>query len=252
VVGTALIAVLLGWYYFQSGTEDIDTEIEWTRSGGFIGLNEELIIESDGSMSYSSNPFGDGSLMLTEVELEDLLSQMDEALSTGLDDAYIARSGVADFFQYQLTVRKDSEIETVQWVDSWAAEKTIPNNLEEIQLIILSLIDRIHVDIGASGNAGQRAEEIARDFIVQAPTFKFDGISDTLKVTDVKALEIFPVQYIITITFDSLNAGYGDRTGQEVREIITPHTAVVTVVNDNVVSAMLDNQWDELNQKNMQ
>jgi hypothetical protein len=246
-----LLSVLFAWFYFQSGTEDIDTEIKWTRSGGFIGLNEDLIIQSNGSVSYSSILFGDGNLILTEDELEDILSQVDEALSIGLDSTYFARSGVADYFQYQLTVRKDSETETVQWVDSWAAEKTIPNDLEEVQNNILSLIERIHIDIDPSGNTDQRAEEIARDFIVQAPTFKHDGISDTLEVTDTKALDTFPIQYIITITFDSANAGYGDRTGQAIEDVETPHTAVVTVINDNVVSAILDNQWDELNQKNM-
>lgn len=135
------------------------------------------------------------------------------------------------------------------WLDNWASEKTIPIELKIIQNDILSIIERIHIKIGSSENAEQIAENIAKDFIIQAPTFKFDGIMDTLQVQDTIILESLPVQYVITITFDSTHAGYGDRTDQFVATVITHHTAKVTVENYNIVSAILDDKWDEQNQK---
>jgi len=53
------------------------------------------------------------------------------------------------------------------------------------------------------------AIDVAVHFLKNSPTYKFDGISETLQVIDTKILESFPVQYIITIAFDSSHAGYG-------------------------------------------
>ena len=101
----------------------------------------------------------------------------------------------------------------------------------------------------STNNAVDRAVQLARDFIIQAPTFGFDGIPETFNVTKVSILESFPLQYDITIYFGSRHAGYGDRTGQVLAQVITPHTAVVRVIEDEVVSAILDGQWDEVNQE---
>lgn len=100
-----------------------------------------------------------------------------------------------------------------------------------------------------SGHAVERAIQIARAFIVQAPTFSFDGIPETLRLADFYVLEIVPEQYFITFLFESRYAGYGDRTGQVLAQVITLHSARVTVVEDEVVDAILDGQWDELKQE---
>jgi len=96
------------------------------------------------------------------------------------------------------------------------------------------------------------AEEIALEFLRNGATFKFDGIEATIEVEEIRILESYPVQYIVIIRFDSRHAGYGDRTGQILAQVITPHSAWVKVVNGEVVSAVLDNTWDELNQKDKQ
>ncbi len=225
------------------------TKLTWQRTGGFGGLNEELVIEPDGSASYRSNRFGDLELVLTEVELKGLLSLLESESFFTLDRSYVAKPNVADYFNYRLTVQSTSGAKTVEWVDGWASEETIPSVLGELQLYIQAIVEGIHQDMDVSGEADERAVKIAIDFVVQAPTFKYDGISDTLEVIDVKILESFPVQYVVTITFDSRHAGYGDRTGQVLAQVITPHTEVVKVVDDEVVSAILDNQWDELRQE---
>jgi hypothetical protein len=96
------------------------------------------------------------------------------------------------------------------------------------------------------------AMEIALEFLRNGATFKFDGIESTIKVEETRILESYPVQYIVIISFDSSHAGYGDRTGQVLAQVVTPHSAWIKVVNGEVVSAVLDNTWDELNQKEKQ
>ncbi len=93
------------------------------------------------------------------------------------------------------------------------------------------------------------AEEIALEFLKNGATFKFDGIEGTIEVEETRILESYPVQYIVIISFDSSHAGYGDRTGQVLAQVVTPHSAWIKVVNGEVVSAVLDNTWDELNQE---
>ncbi len=221
-------------------------KLAWRRTGGFLGLNEELVIRTDGSASYTSDLFGDAELVLDEAEVEELL---DKTSSFTTDIAYSARASAADYFVYSLAVQTASGARMVEWVDDWAAEEAIPRELLELQSHIEAVIEGIHEITGASDDAVDRAIQIARDFIIRAPTFRFDGIPETLNVTKVSILESLPLQYVITIDFESRHAGYGDRTGQALPGVITPHTAVVKVVRDNVVSAILDNQWDEVNRE---
>jgi hypothetical protein len=65
-------------------------------------------------------------------------------------------------------------------------------------------------------------------------------------------LESFPVQYVVTINFESLHGGYGDRTGEILTQAITPHTIIVTVVDGQITSAIIDDVWDEINQETIE
>lgn len=220
-------------------------KLTWRRTGGFMGLAETLVIEGDGSATYTYDRFCFCSTdyVLSPAEVEEL---MDKASLFSEDRAYAAKAGVADYFIYKLTLQTDSDTWSVEWVDDWAAEEAIPGELLELQSYIEDLIERIR---DSTDDADQRAIRIAKDFIVAAPTFSFDGIQETLTVEGVVTLESEPPQYMVTMTFESSHAGYGDRTGQALAQVITPHTAIVTVVEDEVVSAILDGQWDEVNQE---
>jgi hypothetical protein len=103
--------------------------------------------------------------------------------------------------------------------------------------------------IESEDSDSENAIEIALDFLKNGATYKFDGIEGTMVVEETRILESYPVQYIVIISFDSSHAGYGDRTGQILAQVVTPHSAWVKVVNGEVVSAVLDNTWDELNQE---
>jgi len=91
------------------------------------------------------------------------------------------------------------------------------------------------------------AMEVARKYIVTSPTFAFDGLSETLDVEDVSIMESYPVQYRIKISFDSSHGGFGNREGQILTQIITPHKVDIIVSEGEVLSAVTDETWDELN-----
>jgi hypothetical protein len=90
---------------------------------------------------------------------------------------------------------------------------------------------------------------IAKHFILNAPTYAFDGIEGTLLLIQTTSLESWPVQYIVILSFESSYAGYGDRSGEALAQVVTTHVASVKVVNGEVVQAVIDDAWDELEQR---
>jgi len=94
-------------------------------------------------------------------------------------------------------------------------------------------------------------ERIALLFLRHSPTFAFDGIDESVEVLDIVAMESYPVQYAVSIAFECRQAGYGDRTGQVLAQVITPHVVRVVVSAGEVRSAVIDGEWDELNQRDV-
>ena len=93
------------------------------------------------------------------------------------------------------------------------------------------------------------AEELAIEFIESSPTFSFDGVPGSIEIIDVVAAESYPVQYFITVAFECSHAGYGDRTGQVLAQVITRHVMRINISDDQVLNAVIDGKWDELNQR---
>jgi hypothetical protein len=93
------------------------------------------------------------------------------------------------------------------------------------------------------------AVNMAIDFLKNGPTFSFDGVPGSIEVVDVIAAESYPVQYFITLAFECSHAGYGDRDGQALAQVITTHEIKIALSNGVIGSAIIDNQWDELIQR---
>lgn len=87
---------------------------------------------------------------------------------------------------------------------------------------------------------------VAQRYVVTTPTFGFDGDINSLKTEYVGSTKSIPPQYIFKATFDSSHEGYGNRQGQVVSQMITPHTMIILVSEGKVVSAVTDEAWDEL------
>ena len=92
------------------------------------------------------------------------------------------------------------------------------------------------------------SKTIAEDFMKNCPTFVFDGIADTLRLTETVTLRS-PYSWQFVFEFESRHAGYGDRTGQILAQMITPHKAVITVIQGEITRAVMDDKWDMLKQQ---
>jgi len=91
------------------------------------------------------------------------------------------------------------------------------------------------------------SQAIAEQFVRNSPTFTFDGIEETLKLTGTLTARC-PFCWSFTFEFDSRAAGYGDRTGMMLAQVITHHRAVVMVEQHEITSAVMDDEWDMLRQ----
>jgi heat shock protein HslJ len=99
-----------------------------------------------------------------------------------------------------------------------------------------------------NGVSEEQSLNLAQQFLKNSPTYKFDGIEETLKHEETLTLRC-PYCWQFIFKFDSRQAGYGNRTGQMLAQVITPHTARITVQKGEIISAVLDNEWDMLLQE---
>lgn len=84
---------------------------------------------------------------------------------------------------------------------------------------------------------------LAKQFVMDDATFQFDGMADTVEATVDESTGIAMVE------FTSRHAGYGNRTGMVLAAVLTPHKAIVTISNGQVISAIMDETWDMMGQK---
>jgi len=99
---------------------------------------------------------------------------------------------------------------------------------------------------GVQVHTEDASRKIAEEFVRQEATFRFDGIPETLEVVNTTAIGD---GWQFTIEYESRHAGYGDRSGEALLEVITPHTCLVTVENGEVVAGVMDQKWDMIEQK---
>ena len=92
---------------------------------------------------------------------------------------------------------------------------------------------------------------IALAFLKSSPTFKFDGVESSIEILSSRSLEKYPVLHVIEIGFTSSSTGYGDRSDVMAAQVLTDHTMVIKIEGGEVVSAVIDDVWDEVKQTNM-
>jgi inhibitor of cysteine peptidase len=148
--------------------------------------------------------------------------------------------------------------ETTEILLDFDAAKSV--NVTGSGKIIVRPVVKLTVPKGGPADTGngiravsqEESQQVAEEFVRNDETFAFDGIAETLTLTETVALRS-PYSWQFTFEFDSRQAGYGDRTGQVLAQVITHHQVVVTVMQGEVASAVMDEIWDmveeqELNQ----
>jgi hypothetical protein len=105
----------------------------------------------------------------------------------------------------------------------------------------------------AAGSAwaidGSRGIGIAEAFVRNSPTFRFDGLEDSLRLEAFRPMASCPGCYEYTIYFESGHPGFGDRSGQGTTAALTPHRGTIVLRDQKVVSGVLDNTWDMTSQR---
>jgi|GEM_PF-2291186 hypothetical protein len=93
----------------------------------------------------------------------------------------------------------------------------------------------------------KKSFQIAEDFLGESPTFTYDGIKGSVE----QALgeeAVGPDKWRYLFSFSSKYEGYGDRTGEQLSEKRTYHEVLITVADGEVTKAVMDGDWDMIDQ----
>ena len=94
----------------------------------------------------------------------------------------------------------------------------------------------------------EESRAIAEKFVLNSPTFKFDGVEDSLQLLATHKGQN-PTCWQFKFEFQCRHAGYGDRADHTVTKISASRIARIAVKDWKVVSAIIDNQWDMIEQR---
>ena len=87
---------------------------------------------------------------------------------------------------------------------------------------------------------------IAKVFLLNGETFRFDGLKSSIIVSDTVRVAS---GWRVGLNFTCAHPGYGNRTGQLLPQFISLHRIQVTVQESKVSSAIIDGEWDETSQQ---
>jgi hypothetical protein len=125
---------------------------------------------------------------------------------------------------------------------------TVQVDLEQ-EKVISGVCDKVWDMVEDKVVVDEPIESLALGAIETSETFKFDGITESLKVVNVNIVSLSHTPspgYCFTIEFQTRQPGHGDRTGEMLAQVITNHSAVVVIANGKVLSAICDETYDLL------
>jgi len=96
----------------------------------------------------------------------------------------------------------------------------------------------------------EESQQIALEFLMDSPTFRYDGVTSSIELVDVQVARC-PYCWTFVYEFDCTHSGYGDRTGQMLLQVISHHTAGINLSQGTVTHANIDNTWDMCMQTGM-
>ncbi|TAL51912.1 MAG: hypothetical protein EPN86_05750 [Nanoarchaeota archaeon] len=231
----------------QNNYQNIDTAVmELKTYGGFI--SPDMAIQ-DVRVEYGKvtfRIFAENLTLMSETvkpiskeQFENLAKKFIDADFFSFKNSYQSAAKIMDIGKGEISFSIGGKQKTII-IDPYYFDDSIP-------VSIASLNDELsQMKAFAVQTTAEDAEAIAEKWIKEAPTYKYDG-SD-LKLESQKELETYPVQHVLTYSFTSRVAGYGDRTGKINAQMAKQHKIDVTVSSGKVTSAVIDGKWDEINQ----
>jgi len=134
----------------------------------------------------------------------------------------------------------DGEIDCDSLDDNMIGTRVSIEGLQKDNKVLVYSLEKITLE-------GENVQDIARNWIEEnSPTYNFDG--ENLSFVEERGLDLVGCEncYEVEYEFQSRHAGYGDRTGENLAQVITPHTIVVLVEDGSVVKAVTDGIYDEI------
>ena len=91
----------------------------------------------------------------------------------------------------------------------------------------------------------EQASALSLSLIKNSPTFTFDGIKDSIKQVKVESPDNGST-WNLTYSFKTAHPGHGDRAEEMLAQMVTGHTAQITVTKCKITSAVCDKKWNLL------
>ena len=120
--------------------------LQWEQMGGIAGLNDVFVIDNNSTAYHLKRGKLHLETALNQSELRKVNQTIIENRFLSIqENQYTAKDNVADYFTYKLKVilLSDQRLQTktVTWVDEWASEKTLPDNLKTVQAELQQFIE---------------------------------------------------------------------------------------------------------------
>ncbi|MCX6007276.1 MAG: hypothetical protein NTZ34_08480 [Chloroflexi bacterium] len=91
----------------------------------------------------------------------------------------------------------------------------------------------------------EQAAALSLSLIKNSPTFTFDGIKDSIQQVKAESPDKGSTWNLI-YSFKTAHSGHGDRSGEMLAQVVTGHTAQITVTKCKITSAVCDKTWNLL------
>jgi hypothetical protein len=91
----------------------------------------------------------------------------------------------------------------------------------------------------------EQASAISLILVKNSPTFSYDGVKDSIRLVKAESPDNGQTWKLV-YSFKTAHPGHGDRSDQVLAQVVTGHTAEVTVTKCKITAAVCDKTWDLL------
>lgn len=123
--------------------------------------------------------------------------------------------------------------------------KSVKRVIAAMALATLSLLAL--AACSSDGGDSEVDRRLAESFLRNSPTFRFDGLPDTIRLLDHTAGDC-ETCVVYTFGFETSHPGYGDRTNLPLAPTVTAHEAIISIEDGLVIDARIDSIWDVIAQ----
>lgn len=124
--------------------------LEYIKSGGIAGIKQTLTIDEFGSVMVNSTGIEQQTTISQQsiTKIKDMLIEND---FLGINPVeYKASANAADFFTHSLTVTIGDVRKQILWVDSWASQDPLPEELLNMQTELSLMYDSVVIPTNAN------------------------------------------------------------------------------------------------------